>query len=139
MLRDMAVGADNPEEARVAVAGLSELRDLSDVARNAKFEEISQSALMRIDVQKTLASVSRRAVHPAVRLVRSPFPIGTIWSHHQQQPVRPVDPAGTAGGKLPGGARSVDCLGDGAGQRIRIAGHDRVIGNVPKCSGHRFQ
>ena len=42
MLRDMAVGADNPEEARVAVAGLSELRDLSDVARNAKFEEISQ-------------------------------------------------------------------------------------------------
>ena len=68
VLRDMAVGADNPEEARLALAGLSELRDLSDVARNAKFEETSQSALMRIDAQKTLASVSRRAVHPTVRL-----------------------------------------------------------------------
>ncbi|SUZ95313.1 uncharacterized protein METZ01_LOCUS48167 [marine metagenome] len=68
LLRDMAVGADNPEEARVALAGLSELGDLSDVARNAKFEEISQLALVRVDAQKTLASVSRRAVHPAVRL-----------------------------------------------------------------------
>jgi len=28
--------------------------------------------------------------HPAVRLVRSTFPVGTIWSNHQVEPVKPV-------------------------------------------------
>ncbi len=28
--------------------------------------------------------------HPAVRLVRATFPVGTIWSNHQVEPVKPV-------------------------------------------------
>ena len=67
MLRVMAVDETDPERAALALAGLSEARDLGEVARTAKLEAISGSALERLDGQKTISAVARRSAHPAVR------------------------------------------------------------------------
>ena len=67
MLLDVAIDATDPAPAEVALSGLSEPRDLGDVARTARIEAISLAALGRIDTQKTIGSVSRRSEHAAVR------------------------------------------------------------------------
>ncbi len=67
MLLDVAIDATDPAPAEVALSGLSEPRDLGDVARTARIEAISLAALGRIDAQKTISSVSRRSEHAAVR------------------------------------------------------------------------
>lgn len=66
-LREMAVGGTDAEVARAALSGLSEPRDLGEVARVAALESVSLAALERLDAQKTLSAVSRRSAHPAVR------------------------------------------------------------------------
>lgn len=66
-LREMAVGGTDTDVARAALAGLSEPRDLGEVARVAALESVSLAALERLDAQKTLSAVSRRSAHPAVR------------------------------------------------------------------------
>ena len=67
MLREMAVGDTDPERAALALAGLSEARDLGEVARTARLEAISGSALARLDDQKMISAVARRSAHPATR------------------------------------------------------------------------
>ena len=67
MLRMMAVDDTDAERAAGALAGLSEARDLGEVARTARLEAISGSALERLDGQKTISAVARRSVHPAIR------------------------------------------------------------------------
>ncbi len=72
---------------------------LADVARlevaltqayhAAEADVLDRAGLAGLDPSRLDATTL--ALHPAVRLVRSPFPIGTIWSHHQEQPVRPVE------------------------------------------------
>ena len=66
-LREMAVGGTDTDVARVALSGLSEPRDLGEVARVAALESISLAALERLDAQKTLSAVARRSAHAAVR------------------------------------------------------------------------
>ena len=68
ILREMAVGETDPARAAVAVAGLSEARDLGEVARTARLEAISGSALDRLEGQKTIGAVARRSTHSATRL-----------------------------------------------------------------------
>ena len=67
MLRMMAVDGTDEIRAGGALAGLSEARDLGEVARMARLEAISRSALARLDGQKTICAVARRSAHPAVR------------------------------------------------------------------------
>ena len=67
VLRMMAVDDTDAERAAGALAGLSEARDLGEVARMARLEAISGSALERLDGQKTISAVARRSVHPAIR------------------------------------------------------------------------
>ena len=67
MLRAMAVDDTDPERAGVALAGLSEARDLGEVARTARLEAVSRSALDRLDGQKAISAVARRSTHPAIR------------------------------------------------------------------------
>ena len=67
MLRMMAVDDTDAERAAGALAGLSEARDLGEVARTARLEAISGSALERLDGQKTISAVARRSAHPAIR------------------------------------------------------------------------
>ena len=67
MLRMMAVDDTAAERAAGALAGLSEARDLGEVARTARLEAISGSALERLDDQKTISAVARRSAHPAIR------------------------------------------------------------------------
>ena len=67
LLTAMAVDDTDPERAALAVAGLSEVRDLGEVARTARLEAISESALDRLDGQKTIGAVARRSTHPATR------------------------------------------------------------------------
>ena len=67
MLRAMAVNETDAERATVAVAGLSEARDLGEVARTARLEAASRSALERLEGQKTISGVARRSTHPAIR------------------------------------------------------------------------
>ena len=67
LLREMAVDDTDLERAAVALAGLSEARDLGEVARTARLEAISESALERLDGQKTISAVARRSTHPAIR------------------------------------------------------------------------
>ena len=72
---------------------------LADVARlevaltqayhAAEADALDRAGLAGLDPSRLDAMTL--ALHPAVRLVRSAYPIGTIWSHHQQQPVRPVE------------------------------------------------
>ncbi|HIE94538.1 MAG TPA: DUF349 domain-containing protein [Acidobacteria bacterium] len=66
-LREMAVGGTDTDVARAALSGLSEPRDLGEVARVAALESVSLAALERLDAQKTLSAVSRRSAHPVVR------------------------------------------------------------------------
>ena len=66
-LRAMAVDDTNPERAALALAGLSEVRHLGEVARTARLEAISGSALERLDDQKMISAVARRSAHPAIR------------------------------------------------------------------------
>ena len=63
----MAVDDPDAERAGGALAGLSEARDLGEVARTARLEAISGSALERLDGQKTISAVARRSAHPAIR------------------------------------------------------------------------
>ena len=67
MLRMMAVDDTDAERAAGALAGLSEARDLGEVARTARLEAISGSALERLDGQKAISAVARRSAHPAIR------------------------------------------------------------------------
>ena len=67
MLRIMAVDDIDAERAAGALAGLSEARDLGEVARMARLEAISGLALERLDGQKTISAVARRSAHPAIR------------------------------------------------------------------------
>ena len=67
MLREMAVADTDPERAAVALAGVSDVRALGEVARTAGLEPISGMALDRLDSQKTIGAVARRSVHPAIR------------------------------------------------------------------------
>ena len=67
MLRAMAVDDTDAERAAVALAGLSEARDLGEVARTARLEAISGLALERLDGQKMIGAVARRCAHPAIR------------------------------------------------------------------------
>ena len=67
MLRMMAVDGTDEVRAGGALAGLSEARDLGEVARMARLEAISRSALAQLDGQKTICAVARRSAHPAIR------------------------------------------------------------------------
>ena len=72
---------------------------LADVARlevaltqayhAAEADALDRTGLAGLDLSRLDATTL--ALHPAARLVRSPCPVGTIWSHHQAQPVRPVE------------------------------------------------
>jgi len=68
-LRAMALDGSELDIAGAALAGLSSVRDLSEVARLAKFEAISGAALERLDAhhQKQIGSVARRSAYAAVR------------------------------------------------------------------------
>lgn len=67
MLREMAVTDTDPERAAVALAGLSDVRALGEVARTAGLEPISGMALDRLDSQKAIGAVARRSAHAATR------------------------------------------------------------------------
>ena len=67
ILLELAIDATDPAAAETALSGLSEPRDLGDVARTARIEAISLAALDRIDAQKTIGAVSRRSEHASVR------------------------------------------------------------------------
>ena len=67
MLRTMALDGTDAERAAAALAGLTEARDIGEVARLAGLEAISGSALARLDGQKTISAVARRSAHPAIR------------------------------------------------------------------------
>ena len=67
MLRTMALDGADAERAAGALAGLTEARDISEVARLARLEAISGSALARLDGQKAISAVARRSAHPAIR------------------------------------------------------------------------
>ena len=67
LLRTMALDDTDAGRAAGALAGLSETRDLGEVARTARLEAISWLALERLDGQKTISAVARRSAHPAIR------------------------------------------------------------------------
>ena len=67
MLRALAVEATESDAGEAALAGLSEARDLGEVARTARVEAVSRSALGRLDSQKAIGAVARRSTHRAVR------------------------------------------------------------------------
>lgn len=69
ILREMAVSDADPERAAVGLSGLTDSRDLGEVARTAGLEAISRLALDRLESQnqKTIGAVARRSVHRAVR------------------------------------------------------------------------
>ncbi|MEE2637606.1 MAG: hypothetical protein VYE68_10270 [Acidobacteriota bacterium] len=67
MLRAIAIDANDDETAGAALSGLTEARDLGEVARVAKLESVSQSALERLQSAKAIGAVARRATHRLVR------------------------------------------------------------------------
>jgi len=67
LLRTMALDGTDAERAAGALAGLTEARDISEVARLARLEGISESALARLSGQKMISAVARRSAHPAIR------------------------------------------------------------------------
>lgn len=94
----MEYGGDFPE----FIAGFPPAVDLAylpDVARievawtrayhAADAVPLDLSALASV-APETLADLRLRA-HPSACLIRSDFPVGSIWSAHQQEVVRPVD------------------------------------------------
>ena len=67
MLRTIALDGTDSVRAAGALAGLTEARDISEVARLARLEGISELALARLSGQKTISAVARRSAHPAIR------------------------------------------------------------------------
>ena len=67
ILREFAVDAADVDLAGAALAGLSAERDLTEVARTARFEAVSRMALGQLESPKALGAVARRSSHGAVR------------------------------------------------------------------------
>ena len=71
LLLDTALGAFNgtrEADSLAALAGVSEVRDLIAIAREAAAERVASAALTRITDEKAVGSIARRSIHPAVRM-----------------------------------------------------------------------
>ncbi|MEF2552561.1 DNA-binding domain-containing protein [Aurantimonas sp. A2-1-M11] len=75
--------------------GLPYLADIArlEVALSQAYHAAEATTLGRSDVaglDPSRLAVTATALHPATNLVRSPHPVGTIWSNHQVEPLGPV-------------------------------------------------
>ena len=67
ILRELFIEATDVDEVGAALSGLSDERDLTDVAREARCEAISRMALEQLKSSKALGAVARRSSHRSVR------------------------------------------------------------------------